>query len=74
MEKELEKLVEDLNKNFEGKLYSGNNPEEELVVRIRHDMKYVEFIGAYKRKANSMNEFKPLFEYIEKNGYTSNLE
>jgi chorismate mutase len=72
--KELEKLIEEINKNFEGRIYSGKDPEEELLLKIHHEMKYVEFIGAYKRKANNMSELGPLFEYMKKNGYTSNLE
>lgn len=74
IEKDLTKIIEEVNANFSGKLLCGCSPGEEQLLEIYEDAKYIEFIGAFRYKAKSMKELKPLFDYIEKNNYKTNLE
>jgi len=79
MDEELEsiikKAVEEINKNLYGKLFLDKEDKEELILQIYdYGEGYVEFIMPFNNSARSMKELMPLFDYIKKKGYKTNLD
>jgi maltoporin len=86
MVKDIEGLVEDFLKNSNNKsssqevitLYnnqpSGDGLISRPVVRLYLEDKYAEFFEEYTQIANSIEELKPIIEYIDHNGFATNLD
>jgi len=75
-DEELEKVINEINNNLAGRFFRGGGPKEEHLFTMTSYEKgiYIEFIGAFKEKAKSMRELNPLFEYIQRKGYKTNLD
>lgn len=73
MDEELEKIINEINGNLSDRLFMKEKNEDELFVVFRDDIKYAEFQGEFGKKARSIKELKPLFDYLDKNGYTYHL-
>lgn len=74
MEKELENIINEINENLSKKLVGWKNNENELFVVFYDNTKYAEFQGEFGRKARSIIELKPLLDYLDSNGYKTNLD
>lgn len=74
MDTQLEKILEEVNNNLLGRISSVQNNGGDHIFDIYEDCKYIDFIGPFRLKARSMKELEPLFQYMKKNGYKSNLD
>ncbi len=84
MDKELEKIYNETVKRidkkenrmeflvFPGKYFKFMAKNRPIVV-FREDEKYAEFNQKYVKEGNSMEEFKPLIDYLDRNNYRTNL-
>ncbi len=69
MNKEITKVLEEVKENFSKEK---NNYEKGGFYIYRN--KHIEFYGAPKEQILSMHELTPLFNFMKKYNYTSNLD
>ena len=73
-DEEFKRVIKEVNDNLENKLVCGRRLLDELFVILHDDIKYAEFQGEFGKGARSIKELKPLFDYLNKNGYKTNLD
>lgn len=71
IDKELEKIINEINKNIQEKLFSEKDNEVSSLEIVGNN---AVFYGQFWKKACSIPEFKPLFDYLDKEGYKYKLD
>lgn len=68
---ELEKITEKINEVIRNKPFSGRDDEAASMRIVGNN---AVFYGQFWKKTRNMKEFKPLFDYLDRNGYKYNLD